>query len=301
MSNSLLTYSPEPSTTSPSSDNPDVVDFVDPKQLCSSKVFCSGRFPYSRDQDRTVQSFDTVMGKVTVGMWLGGLNKVEQQDAVFVAEDSNQNLWISVVDGLGGHPGGAEASQLCCDVLKEEIETGSIHVDYLLRNKMRLRMARDRVIMSDPRRTGGACIAMACINSTNEKLQSYSMGDVEICVQRDGENVVLANELDRGGELNAVSKIISPLFKGEFTYSEAKLMKGDRILIYSDGLTNKAFKAFGNRYGTVRNQIRNAIWISQHENGVNADNLTVACLERFEPNPSQQGIYAVQLGGDQGV
>ena len=275
-----------------------VVDFVDPKLLSNSRIHFSGRFTYSRDQDRTVKTFSTAMGKLTIGIWLGGKNKIQQQDAVFAAEDTNQNLWIAVVDGLGGHPGGAEASQICCDVLKDEIESGVIHVDYVLRNKMRIRMARDRTIMSDPRRTGGACIALVCINSTNQKLQAYSMGDVEVCVQRDGENVVLANELDTGERVNQVSKTISPLFKAEFTYSEARLEKGDRVLMYSDGLTNKAFKAFGNRYGRVRNQIRNAIWISQHENGINADNLSVACLERFEPSLSPQSVYAVQLGAD---
>ena len=127
------------------------------------------------------------------------------------------------------------------------------------------------------------------------------MGDVEVCVQRRGENVVLANDLDTGEKMNQVSKTISPLFKSEFTYSEVKLVEGDRILVYSDGLSYNAFKAFGDRYGAARKQIQNAIWISRHQNGIDADNLSVACLERFQPSQSDQGIYAVQLGADPGI
>lgn len=276
----------------------DLVDFVDPKLMTKIRVHCAGRFPYSREYDYSVNVFDTSMGRLTIGQWLGGENKVEQQDAVFAAEDANQNLWIAVIDGLGGHPGGAEASQICCDVLKEEVEAGIIHVDYILRNKIRMRMARDRIIMQNPKRPGGACIAIVCINSASQKLESYSMGDCEVCVQRDGKDVILANELDTGDRMSQVSKVISPRVKEEFTYAESRLLKGDRLLVHSDGLTNKAFKAFGDRYGDIRKQIRNAILISQRENGVNADNLTVACLQRFDPSQTRQGIYTVQLGAD---
>ena len=82
-----------------------LIEFVDPGVKAEPVIHMSGRFEYSRKYDRAVRSFNTSMGTVVAGMWLGGENKTEQQDAVFIAEDAENNLWMAVADGLGGHPG----------------------------------------------------------------------------------------------------------------------------------------------------------------------------------------------------
>jgi serine/threonine protein phosphatase PrpC len=279
---------------SPIDDNDGYIEFQDPKGMLQSRTHFAGRFDYSREVDRTVQSFTTSLGQVTIGMWLGGKNKKQQQDAVFLAEDANQNLWMAVADGLGGHPGGAEASQICCDVLKEEIQNVGFEVNDELRDKIRHRMTRNKLIMSDPGRLGGACIAIVCVNGTTHKFRSYSMGDVEVCVQREGNDIVLANTLDTGKEMNQVSKTLSPITLEPFTYGETILKPGDKIITASDGLMNKAFRAFAERFTTIDDQIKQAIEISQLENGDNADNLSVICLQNFQPESELPYLFGVQ-------
>ncbi len=278
-----------------SNDNSGFVEFIKPEDMSQSKIHFSGRFDYSREKDRTIETFSTIMGEVTIGMWLGGENKIQQQDAVIVAEDNDENLWMAVADGLGGHSGGAEASQICCDVIREEIENFYLEMDNNLRTKIRNRMMGDQVIMSNPDKPGGACLAVVCISTLNNKLKSYSLGDVEVSVHRNGSKIVLVNTLDSQGYNSAVTKTISPSINAEFTYSETILEVGDRVMVHSDGLSNKAFRAFGIDNETIDRQIDAAIKLSQIENGVDADNLSIACLNNFRPKSAGSEIFTVKL------
>jgi serine/threonine protein phosphatase PrpC len=259
------------------------VEYIDPEELGKSRIHMCGRFDYTRENDRTVETFQTRMGEVTVGMWLGGKHKVQQQDAAFVSEDGDGSLWLAIADGLGGHPGGAEASQICCDVLREEIESGKPKIDEFFRNKIRLLMAKDRVIMKNPKKTGGSCICIVHINTLNHKLHAYSMGDVEVSVFRRGVKVVMANLLDSGTTTSGVTKVITPTFKAKFTFSEVWLEPADRVFVHSDGLTNKAFRGFSERKIPIVDQMNHVIDISEQENGPFGDNMSIICLERFLP------------------
>jgi serine phosphatase RsbU (regulator of sigma subunit) len=120
------------------------------------------------------------------------------------------------------------------------------------------------------------------------------MGDVEVCVQREGKDIVLANTLDTGKELNQVSKTLSPITKEPFTYGETILKPGDKIITASDGLMNKAFRAFAEKFTTIDDQIKQAIEISQLENGDNADNLSVICLQNFQPESELPYLFGAQ-------
>ena len=272
------------------------VSFDNPELFIEPRVIFAGRYPYSRENDRTVKTFSTAYGNVAIGMWLGGANKTQQQDAVFLGIDVNENLWMVVVDGLGGHPGGAEASQICCDVLREEMTKVGFSVDDTLRDKIRIRMAHSRVIMSDPGKIGGACIALVCINGNTHKLSSYSMGDVEVGVLRDNKGLVLANVHDTGEKNNQVSKTLTPAQQYKFTVSHFTLKAGDKILVASDGLANYAFRAFGIKRLSTRQQIQVAIEISRQRNNANSDNLSIMCLKSFHPTSKSPTFSTVELG-----
>ena len=273
-----------------------VIDFYHPETFVEPTIHFSGRFPYSRQADKTVSTFSTDFGEITVGMWLGGAKKVEQQDAVFLGVDNAENLWMVVADGLGGHPGGAEASQICCDILSEEIGKVGFTVNGAFRDKVRVRMARSKLIMSNIYKTGGACIALVCINENTHKLNCYSMGDVEACVLRNNSEVVMSNMHDTGSETNQVSKSLSPSQMAEFTETEVLLKPGDKVMVASDGLANKAFRALAGQNTTMQSQIRQAIEVSEFRNGDNADNLSIICLERFLPRSNSPHIENVKLG-----
>ena len=281
------------------SNNPSwVVEYDNPEHFIDSRVYVSGRYPYSRENDRTVNAYSTPFGNVSVGMWLGGPNKVEQQDAVFLGIDVYENLWMVVADGLGGHPGGAQASQVCCDVLESEITKVGFRVDGALRDRMRIEMAKNEVIMSDPYRIGGACIAMVRIDGNSHKLKCYSMGDVEVGVLRKHQGLVLANSHDTGIENNQVSKTLSPAGQYDFTETEFCLVPEDKILVASDGLQNYAFKAFGFKNITCRQQVEVAIEISRHRQKLNSDNLSIMCLDSFMPPSTEPTHSSVQLMAD---
>ena len=273
----------------------DVVEFKNPQHFIKSGVLISGRFPYTRKDDSAVKSFSTPYGDLSVGMWLGGEEKHEQQDAVFSGIDIYENLWMVVVDGLGGHPGGAQASKICCDVLAEEIDKVGFIVDDDLRDKIRSRMGRDTTIMSSPRKIGGACIALVSINGHTHKLHSYSMGDVEVGVLRRGAGLVLANQHDTSEGTNQVSKSLSPARRFHFTESKMTLKPGDKILVASDGLQNNAFRAFAMERISNHQQVQVAIEISKKLRNPKSDNLSIMCLESFRPVSNSPGFSTVQL------
>ncbi len=158
---------------------------------------------------------------------------------------------FAVADGMGGHRGGAVASELALEKLEELGRTGKVSLPELVRAANRAVFERS---ISDRTVAGmGTTLTAATVDQTGIHLAH--VGDSRAYLLRAGalrqltEDHTLVNRMVKAGEItrdeaevhphrNVLIRVVGTEADIDVDVEDIPVLDGDRMLICSDGLTN---------------------------------------------------------------
>lgn len=157
----------------------------------------------------------------------------------------------AIADGMGGHRGGAVASELALEKVEELSRAGKATLTDMVRSANRAVFERS---MSDRRVTGmGTTLTVVQVDDAGAHL--VHVGDSRAYLLRAGafrqltDDHTLVNRMVRAGEItraeadvhphrNVLTRVVGTEPDVDVDQDDIPVMDGDRILICSDGLTN---------------------------------------------------------------
>lgn len=157
----------------------------------------------------------------------------------------------AIADGMGGHRGGAVASELALEKVEELSRAGKATLSDMVRSANRAVFERS---MSDRRVTGmGTTLTAMQVDEAGAHL--VHVGDSRAYLLRAGafrqltDDHTLVNRMVRAGEItraeadvhphrNVLTRVVGTEPDVDVDEDDIPVMDGDRILICSDGLTN---------------------------------------------------------------
>lgn len=187
-----------------------------------------------------------------------GIKRQMNQDYIFCTENSVgsfPNLFI-VADGMGGHKAGDYASRTCVDCVVDSIKNSSMKTPVSIMEQAVSRA--NSQVLHDARSNpefegmGTTCVLAVVIDNT---LYVANIGDSRLYLLNDKEikqvtqDHSLVEEMIRNGEIgrrearlhpnkNIITRALGTSEGVTADYFEVELMKGDIILLCSDGLSN---------------------------------------------------------------
>lgn len=180
-----------------------------------------------------------------------GRVRTSNQDRVFA--DAGLGLWI-VADGMGGHAGGARASELACDAVVEAIGHGMS-----LEDAFEVAHSRVRSEQESNRQLAGMGTTLAAVHERDDGYQIAWVGDSRIylfrnsnglltCLSRDQtvpgmlfqRGQISADQVRSHPQRHVLTDCIGqlagvPTIEGQTLRWQA----GDRLLLCSDGLSGE--------------------------------------------------------------
>jgi protein phosphatase len=171
----------------------------------------------------------------------------ERNEDSFLAEPP----LFAIADGMGGHRGGAVASELALEKVEELSRAGKATLTDMVRSANRAVFERS---MSDRSVTGmGTTLTAVQVDDTGAHLAH--VGDSRAYLLRAGalrqltDDHTLVNRMVRAGEItreeadihphrNVLTRVVGTEPEVDVDVDDIPVMDGDRILLCSDGLTN---------------------------------------------------------------
>jgi protein phosphatase len=157
----------------------------------------------------------------------------------------------AIADGMGGHRGGAVASELALEKVEELSRAGKATLTDMVRSANRAVFERS---MSD-RRVTGMGTTLTAMQVDDDGAHLAHVGDSRAYLLRAGafrqltDDHTLVNRMVKAGEItreeadvhphrNVLTRVVGTEPEVDVDVNDIPVMDGDRILICSDGLTN---------------------------------------------------------------
>ena len=207
----------------------------------------------------------------------------------------------AIADGMGGHRGGAVASELALDKVEELSRAGKATLSDMVRSANRAVFERS---MADQSVTGmGTTLTTVLVDDAGAHLAH--VGDSRAYLLRAGafrqlsEDHTLVNRMVKAGEItreeadvhphrNVLTRVVGTEPDVDVDLDDIPVMDGDRILICSDGLTNMVSEDQIQAIleATPRSQETADRLIKAANRAGGIDNITVVVLDFLEGDDS---------------
>jgi protein phosphatase len=217
----------------------------------------------------------------------------------------------AIADGMGGHRGGAVASELALEKVEELSRAGKATLTDMVRSANRAVFERS---MSD-RRVTGMGTTLTVVQVDDEGAHLVHVGDSRAYLLRAGafrqltDDHTLVNRMVRAGEItraeadvhphrNVLTRVVGTEPDVDVDHDDIPVMDGDRILICSDGLTNMVaedqIQAILEATPAPQETADRLIKAANRAGGI--DNITVVVLDMIEGTDA-----ASATGGSRGA
>ncbi len=206
--------------------------------------------------DREHWDLKLPQGVVCVRSLVSPDKETPNEDTAAVIPIGTEALVIAVADGVGGAPGGREASKLAVEILIERLSDGAVEPDRLRHSILDAVDAANGAILEMGR---GAATTMVIGEIISNQLRSYHVGDSElIAVGQRGRikqrivphsptgfaveaGLMDENEAVQHDQRHLLFNVIgSPDMRVEMG-AQARLALHDTVLLASDGLLDNLF------------------------------------------------------------
>lgn len=189
-----------------------------------------------------------------------GARRDRNQDHVLVETSAGV---FALADGMGGHEGGAEASELLCAVLAGELMQADVRDDFNVRSAAEVFQAAISVAVDGMRELGRACPDLRRMGTTvvvgwiiDRTLYFGHVGDSRLYLCRDGKLTRLTKDhsfveelCDRGVVSESgrhtniwrhyLTRYVGPSSTdARLTVNQLDLADGDRLIFLTDGVTD---------------------------------------------------------------
>jgi serine/threonine protein phosphatase PrpC len=242
-----------------------------------------------------------------------GLRREENQDSFGVIETPHFKVCM-VADGMGGVRGGAIASRIAVDVIREHLSSlQELSTAQILNAINKANTAIFEKGSADPE-LNGMGTTLVLLGFAGEKLMVAHVGDSRAYRIRRGvltqltEDHTLVNELVRAGSLSSdqvenhpvshmLTRSLGPVADVEIDCFEVSedISGGDRYLLCSDGLYNMVHsEEFLEVFDTVSIEDTPSELISLANLRGGTDNITTICVSVGREEAHQQGHASTQ-------
>lgn len=218
----------------------------------------------------------------------------------------------AIADGMGGHRGGAVASELALEKVEELSRAGKATLTDMVRSANRAVFERS---MSD-RRVTGMGTTLTAVQVDDDGAHLVHVGDSRAYLLRAGafrqltDDHTLVNRMVRAGEItraeadvhphrNVLTRVVGTEPDVDVDEDDIPVMDGDRILICSDGLTNMVtegqIQAILEATPAPQEAADRLIKAANRAGGI--DNITVVVLDILEGDSGTASPKGARVGG----